>query len=173
MHLHFLREPVHRAGATPTVPRRESARRRRSRERESARGPGKEGTSPLYCVILYFCAGRTVTRDYRTSRAPVVRYVHIVPASLVQIRLSREYICFVKTGLITSTVSSRLHFTRPLVLYAFLGCSFLDVGRYIAIELLNVITVTRRSLLLEYISEICLTFQRLFLPLLFPPFTDC
>lgn len=56
LHLHFLREPVRRTGATPTVPRLgcESTRWSRSRESQSA-WSGKERICPLYCVILYFC----------------------------------------------------------------------------------------------------------------------
>lgn len=56
LHLHFLREPVHRGGATPTVLRRESTGSRR-RSRERARGPGKKGLCPLYRVYIVLLPG--------------------------------------------------------------------------------------------------------------------
>lgn len=106
----------------------------------------------LYCTS----AGRTVIWDYRTSTC--VRYVSY--SLRVNTSVSRENRF--------DNVPLYPHFTRPLRI---LKCSFLDVGRYrdrIAQRYYN----TRvRSLLLEFILKICLTFEILFL--LWRPFTDC
>lgn len=142
LHLRFLREPVHRV----PHPRCRDAKRRRSRGRARGLPPRKKGTRPLYRAILCFSTGgETVTRDYRTSRALLLsgtRRTHFVcvntsiaRAHLVP-RNRFDNIPSHSLGLRFTLVSSRL-------LYVFRDAAF-SMWAAIAIELLNVITATRR-----------------------------
>lgn len=83
LHLHFLREPVHHAGATPTT-----VNRRRSRGERARRKKGLARYIALYC---------TSGRANGNARLPDVAAASVARCSFRFCKyVYREYICFAK-----------------------------------------------------------------------------